>query len=167
MTLENFFKLIGENPNYVLLYFSLIPLTALIAGVLGNGEGNISPWRELYSALIFMVCIPGIFSFMLGVYSFLFERHSIYQTDVLSQILPVCSMVITLLLIKRNVSFDEIPGFNKLSGLISLVAATFAFMWFIDRTHIIAFTYISFWQVLAIFAVLFFVIRFGWKQFLS
>ena len=167
MTLENFFKLVGENPSYVLLYFSLIPLTAFIAGMLGNGEGDISPWRELYAVLIYLVCIPGIFSFMLGVYSFLFERYSVYQTDILSQILPVCSMVITLLLIKRNVSFDAIPGFKKLSGLVSLIGATFVFMWFIDRTHIFAITYIPFWQVLALFAVLFFIIRFGWKQFMS
>jgi len=167
MTLENFFKLVGENPSYLLLYFALIPLTAFVAGILGNGEGAITPWRELYSVLIYLVCVPGIFALMLGVYSFLFDRYSIYQTDILSQILPVCSMIVTLLIIKRNVAFDAIPGFSKLSGLVSLIAATFLFMWFIDKTHIYAMTYVPFWQVLILFGVLFLIIRYGWRRFIG
>lgn len=167
MTLQDLFKLIGENPSYVLMYFSLIPIAALVAGVLGKGEGSISPWREFYSLLIYLVGIPGIFSVALGVYYFLFERHPILDTNVLTQVLPVCSMTATLLLIKRNVSFDEIPGFGKISGLISMTVATFAFMWFIDRTHIVAITFIPFWQVIVIFIILYLIIRWGWSRFIS
>lgn len=167
MTLNDLFKLIGENPAYIMMYFSLIPIAAFVAGVMGNGEGEKSPWREFYSLLIYLVCIPGIFAFALSVYNFLFERHPILDTDVLTQILPICSMIATLLLIKRNVSFDEIPGFGKISGLMSMVAATFAFMWFIDRTHILAITYIPFWQVILIFVVLYLFIRWGWLRFIA
>ena len=167
MTLNDFFKLIGENPSYILMYFSLIPIAVLVAGIMGRGEGALSPWREFYSLLIYMVCIPGIFATALSVYYFLFERHPILDTDLLTQVLPICSMIATLLLIKRNVSFDDIPGFQKISGLMSLIVATFAFMWFIDRTHLVAITYIPFWQVILIFVVLYLCIRWGWSRFIT
>ena len=98
MTLLDFFKLLGENPSYMLGYFGLIPLTALLAGLLGSGEGHISPWKYLYSALVYLVCIPGIFAFTLNIYLFLFERsqRSILGSDIFSQILPVISMILTL-----------------------------------------------------------------------
>ncbi len=167
MTLQELFQQIAKNSSNFLMYFSIIPIAALVAGVLGHGEGNKTPWREFYSLLIFAVCIPGIFAAALSIYYFLFERHPILDTDVLTQILPICSMTATLLLIKRNVSFDEIPGFGKISGLLSMTAAAIVFMWLIDRTHIIAFTYIPFWQVVIIFIILYLLIRWGWMRFVS
>jgi hypothetical protein len=165
MTLQELFYFLGKNPLYVLLYFGLIPLTAIIAGFLGRTEGHLSPWKYLYSALIFMVCIPGIFALTLNIYLFLFERRSVFESDIFAQILPVFSMIATLLLIRRNVSFDDIPGFDKLSGLVLMITATLAFMWFLDRTRIYVFTYMPFWQVVLIFLILFVIIRFGWSRF--
>lgn len=167
MTLHEFFRLIGENPSYILMYFGLIPTTALLAGILGKGEGAISPWKYLYSLLIYLVCIPGIFAFTLNVYLFLFERRSVLDSDVYTQILPIISMIATLLIIRKNVSFNAVPGFDKLSGLVMMVLATFAFMWFLDRTHIYVFSYVPFWQAILIFIGLFLVIRYGWSKFVS
>jgi hypothetical protein len=165
MTLQDFFDFLGQNPSYVLLFFAGIPLVALLAGFMGRGEGHLAPWRYLYAVLIYLVSIPGIFAMTLNIYLFLFERRSVLQSDILSQILPIFSMIATLLIIKQNAPFQAIPGFDKLSGLLFMIVATFAFMWFLDRTHIYAFSYIPFWQVLVIFAVLFLVIRLGWQKF--
>jgi hypothetical protein len=167
MTLQEFFRLIGENPSYILLYFGLIPFTALLSGFLGSGEGHLSPWKFLYSALIYMVCIPGIFALTLNIYLFLFERKSVMDSDVFNQILPVFSMVATLLIIRKNVAFSSIPGFDNLSGLVTMITATFAFMWLIDRTHIYVFTTIPFWQVIVIFFGLFLAVRFGWSRLIK
>lgn len=164
MTLKDFFDLLGDNPFYIVAYFSLIPFTALLALLMGRGEGHLSPWKYLYSILIYGVCVPAIFAITLSVYLFLFERRSILDTDVLTQILPVVSMVATLLLISKNVPLDRIPGFEKISGLIMMITAAFAFMWFIDRTRIFAFTYIPFQYVILIFIGLLIVIRFGWSR---
>jgi hypothetical protein len=167
MTLQDFFYFLGKNPSYVLLFFAGIPLTALLAGFMGRGEGHLSPWRNLYAVLIYLVSIPGIFAFTLNVYLFLFERRSVLESDILSQILPIFSMIATLLIIKQNVSFDAIPGFDRLSALLAMIVATFAFMWFLDRTHIYVFSYLPFWQVIIIFGVLFLVVRLGWKRFVG
>jgi len=164
MTLKEFFDLLGDNPVYILGYFLIIPFTAFLVLLLGRGEGHLSPWKYLYSILIYGVCVPAIFSVTLSIYFFLFERRSILDTDVYTQILPIVSMVATLLLINRNTPLDRVPGFDRISGLMMMITAAFAFMWFIDRTRIFAFTYVPFHYVLIIFAVLLIVIRFGWSR---
>lgn len=164
MTLRQLFDLISGNPAYILFYFAIIPFAALLANLLGKGEGYLSPWKFLYSILIYAVCIPGIFAVTLSVYFFLFEKRSILDTDVYIQLLPILSMILTLLIIRRNVDFDDIPGFDKLSGLMMMIAATLGIMWFIDRTHIYAITYLRFEVVLLIFFALLLIIRFGWSR---
>ena len=165
MTLRELFELLAQNPIYLLGYFGLLPFTALLASWLGKGEGHLSPWKYLYATLIYLICIPGVFAVTLSIYLFLFERRSIFDTDVYTQILPVVSMLLTLWLIRANVDLDQIPGFQKLSGLITMITATLAFMWLIDRTHIYVFSYLPFPQALLIFAGLFLVVRFGWSRF--
>ena len=164
MTLRELFQLLGEHPEYVIFYFTIIPIMAFLAGILGRGEGHLSPWKYLYSSLIYFVCVPGIFSITLSIYNFLFERRSIMDADVLVQILPVLSMVVTLLIIRRNVNLDYIPGFDKLSGLITIITAAFFIMWFIDRTRIWVISFLPFQYVILIFVGLLIIIRYGWRK---
>ena len=88
MTLEELFQQIAENPAYIIFYFSIIPFAAFLAGLLGKGEGHMSPWKYLYSALIFLVSIPGIFSVTLSVYFFLFEKRTKGKTHKLRILFP-------------------------------------------------------------------------------
>lgn len=164
MTLQEFFELLAQNPQFILAFFGLIPFTALVAGILGKGEGHLAPWSYLYSTLIYLVAIPGIFAITLNVYLFIFERRSIMQTDIYTQILPILSMVITLLLIKRNVDLDLIPGFGKLSGLIMMILSVFVILWIIEKTHIFAITFIPFQYFLLFFVGLLVIVRLGWNK---
>ncbi len=165
MTLQEFFDLLGQNPAYVLFFYFMLPFTALLAGWLAKGEGHLSPWKYLYSTLIYLACVPGIFAVTLSIYFFLFERRSILDTNIYTQILPIISMVLTLFIIRKNVNLDKVPGFDKLSGLIIMIAATLGIMWFVDRTRIYAITFLPFQVVFLIFAGLLLIIRFGWSQF--
>ncbi len=167
MTLQEFFNLLSENPSIILAYFGLIPITALIAGILGKGEGHISPWSILYSTLIYLIAIPGIFAITLNVYFFIFERRSILQTDVYTQILPILSMVVTLLLIQKNVALDRIPGFGKLSGLVMMILSVFVILWVIEKTRIYAITFIPFQYFILLFVGLLVIVRLGWTRLFS
>ena len=167
MTLQDFFNLLSENPVWLLAYFTLIPFTALLAGILGKGEGHLSPWTILYSTLIYLVCIPGVFAVTLSIYLFLFERRSIMETDMFTQIIPILSMVVTLLLIRRNVSLDLIPGFDKITGFIFMILAVFAFFWVLDKTRIFIVSFLPFWQGILIFIGLFLVMKWGWGRMTS
>jgi hypothetical protein len=127
--------------------------------VLGKDKGNLSPWKHLYSRLIFLVCIPGIFAVTLNIYLFLFEIMRIMDANLYTQILPIILMIVTLWIINRNVSFDKIPGFSKISALMTIVIAILSIMWILEKTLIIAFTCMPFHYVIILFLILFVLIR--------
>jgi hypothetical protein len=165
MTLQELFDLIGQNPNYVIFYFSLLPFAALLGTFLDGDRGHTSPWKYIYSVLIYLVSIPGLFALTLNIYFFLFEQqHSVMEMDLVLQVLPIVSMVLTLLVIRNNMDMRHIPGFNKLSGLLMLITAVLGIMWIIDRTHLIAFIRLRFEVVIIIFIALLLMMRFGFKR---
>lgn len=165
MSLQEFFDLLSNNPSIVLFYFIALPLTAFLSGIFGKGDGHLSPWKYLYCALMYMAAIPGAFAIILNVYRFLFERQKVMETDIYTQILPVIAMVVTFLIIRRNVEFNQVPGFNRLSGLMFVVTALLAVMWILDKTDIIVITVVPFQYVILILVALLVLARIGWKRF--
>lgn len=164
MTLAEFFEWIGERPGLILSYFIAIPVVALLAGLFNKGEGHLSPWKYLFSVLIYLVAIPGIFAVTLSVYMFLFERRSIMDTNMYTQVLPIFSMIVTILIIKREVDLDLVPGFDKISGLLLIIASVMTLMWIIDKTHIYSITFMPFYAVILILLAGFVVIRLGLRR---
>lgn len=165
MTLQQLIDRLGDNPQLLLIYFGALPLVAFFAGLMGRNEGHLAPWKYFYAVLIYLACIPGIFAVALNVYLFLFERRSIFEFDIYTQILPFFVMLLTLWLIRRNVPFDYIPGFDKISGLVLMIFATISVMWIVDRTRIMVFSYLPFGYVLGIFAGLLVLMLLGWRRF--
>ncbi len=164
MTLGDLFGLINEHPEIVLFYYLAIPLSAFLTYLLGRHAGHLSPWKYLYSAMVYLSVIPALFAITLTVYFFLFESQSILDMDLIIQVVPVLSMILTLWLIRLNVDFDLIPGFKKLSGLIIVIFIVLAFMFLIDRFRFIAFTYMPFSTVLIILVVMIIVFKWGWER---
>lgn len=167
MTLGEFFKLCGDNPVLLLGFFFLVPFIALLALFFSKGEGHLSPWKYLYSVLIYLVAIPGIFAVTLSIYLFLFERRSIMDTNLYTQVLPIVSMLATFILIRKQVDLDLVPGFGKLSGLITIIAVLMVLMWIIDKTHIYSITFMPFYAVILILVIGFLLIWSGLKRLAS
>ena len=164
MTLGDFFEWTSLHPTLVLEYFIGIPVIVLLIALFSKGEGHLSPWKYLYSVLVYLVCLPGIFAITLSIYFFLFERRSIMEMNLGTQVLPVLSMITTILLIRKQVNLDMVPGFDKISGLILIIATLMCLMWFIDKTHIYSITYMPFFVVILILVAGFLVIRMGLKK---
>lgn len=164
MTLGEFFQALSDNPSIVCFLFLSVPLTAFLASIFGKEEGAKTPWKELYSVLIYLTCIPGIFAITLNVYLFLFERQPVNDVNLYTQVVPIISMLVTLWLIRKNVRLDEIPGFDKLGGLIMILAALIIFMWILEKTHIFAITIIPFGYFILMFILILVGVRFGWKR---
>lgn len=164
MTLGEFFQLCSNQKELVLMYFAIMPLTALLVLWLGKGEGHLTPWKYLYTFLIYAVCIPGVFSVTLSIYKFLFERTSIMDANIFTQVIPVISMFLTLTLIKNNVKLDVVPGFGKISSLMSMITIILALMWILEKTNIWVFTYMPFFQFLILLAGIFVLIRYLFKK---
>ena len=76
MTLGEFFDWTSLHPALMLVYFIGVPVIDLLAGLFAKGEGHLSPWKYLYSVLIYMVALPGIFAVTLSIYFFLFEANN-------------------------------------------------------------------------------------------
>ncbi|MBP6825307.1 MAG: hypothetical protein KA165_02000 [Saprospiraceae bacterium] len=168
MTLRELFDFLSQNPSIILAFFLGIPFTALLAGIFGKGEGHLSPWKYLYAILIYLVCVPGIFAAALAVYLFLFERGgSVFNVNLLTQVLPVASMILTLGIIRSSASFDYIPGFDKLSSLMLMIAAVFVLMYILDRLYLVAWVNVPVQYLLLIVAGLLLAFRFALKSFIS
>ena len=153
MTLRELFNLLDDptNARSVLLFFLAIPVLAALVGILSKGKGHLAPWKYVFATMIYMVAIPGIFALTLNMYLFLFEQQSIMNTNVHTQLLPIGSMVLTIVIIRNFVDLDWIPWFNKLPGLFMIIASALAIMWFVDRTRIWVISFLRFEYVLIIF----------------
>ncbi len=167
MTLQDFFNLVSENQKYALIYFISLPILALLIGLIGGQKDHLSPWKYMYTAIIYLVSIPGVFAVGLSVYFFLFQRRDILQTDLLLQVLPILAMITTIFIMKKNINLDFIPGFDKIYGLWMMLFATMFFMWFLEKIHIVVFSFLPFQYLLGAFLGLFGVIYFGWRKFVK
>ncbi|MFN4145056.1 MAG: hypothetical protein ACK4GN_04465 [Runella sp.] len=164
MTLQQFFDQTSQQPQWLVGYFVALPLAAWWVGWVSNGHIHSGPWRYFYGVLVYLACVPGIFAITLNAYLFLFERRSVFDFNVYTQLLPILAMFITLWVIRQRTTFDQIPGFQKLSGLVMIIFAALSLMWFADRTRLFVFSYLRFEYVLGIFAVLILGMMWGWKK---
>lgn len=137
MTLRELLTLAGRHPEYLGYYFALIPLLALLIPLLHKkGFGEFAPWKYLYSALTYLTCIPGMFSGVLVAYSLFFTRENLLDVNPLIYFAPLLSMFVTLVLIRKQVSFNDLPGFERLSGLMILIGGAFAIALFVHKMFI-------------------------------
>jgi hypothetical protein len=164
MTLGDFLDVIANNPLLVLGYFSLIPLTALLAWILSGREGHLSPWKYLYCFLIYMSCIPGIFAVAFGLYYLLIDRGSIMNLDMYMTVIPFLSMLLTLFFIRRSVNLDAVPGFDKIGGLLIMIFVLISFFWVLTRVRIWAVTYIPVHYFGIMFVGLLLMLVYGWRR---
>ena len=73
-------------------------------------------------------------------------------------------MFATLMIIRKSINLDKIPGFGNLSGLIWMVGAVLLIMWFMEKTRIYVFSYMPVQYVFFILIGLIVVFRLGWSK---
>jgi hypothetical protein len=167
MTLGQFFETVSKEPSIVLFYFFALPFTAFLASIFGKNEGHLSPWKYLYTVLVYLACIPGIFAVTFNAYTFLFERQPIMQMNLMTQLLPILCMLITLWLIKKNVSLNDVPGFDKIGSLVFILTVLMIMMWILEKTHIFVFTFMPFYQFVLFFVGFLILIRWLWSRMMA
>jgi hypothetical protein len=162
MTLEALFAAMSSAPLATLLVFLFPPLYAFVLRFLhGPGEGGLPPWRYLYAVLVYLTTIPGVFIAAVTAYLLLAQGTNLIKLDLLVFFLPVVSMIITLILVRTRVSFKDIPGFKRLSGLLLMLAAAFAVALIIDHLRIIVLFHGSILWLFGIAAVIFIALKIG------
>ncbi len=164
MTLGEFITWLGSSPQYIIGYFLLMPAMAALMWFIAKDQGHLSPWKYVYTTILYAVCIPGIASVAFNIYLFAFQRQDIYATNLFVQVLPILSMLVTIWLMKQNVDFKLLPGFDRLSQLITIIFCALLIMWLADKVRIYSFTYVPLWQILLILGGLILAIRYAWQK---
>jgi ABC-type transport system involved in cytochrome c biogenesis permease subunit len=159
MTVRDLMQLADQHPLLVMAVFAAPPAVACLSGFLhGKGNGGRSPWKYLYSVMVYLACVPGLFAAVATGYALFFGKENLLDASIVGFFVPVVSMVATLVLIRKNVPFDQVPGFDRLSGLMVMIGACFVIALAIDKTRIWLFFGGSieklFLLALAIFALL-------------
>ena len=137
MTGRELVALLAERPLPLAAVLLVPPLVALILPRLhGRAAAGGAPWKYFYSLLIYLTAIPGVLAAVLTAYTLFFTGENLLDVNWLVYLLPVAAMAMTLLFLGRRVPFDRLPGVDRLSGLIVLIAVTFAIVLAISKTRI-------------------------------
>jgi hypothetical protein len=162
MTLGQFFE--SCSSSHLLIYFGALPAVAALILLIGKNEGQLSPWKYIYTILVYGACLPGVFSISLSIYKFFFDRGQIMDANIYTQILPIISMFLTLSLIKQNISLDQVPGFGKISSLIFMISVLLILMWILEKTNLFVFTYMPFYQFIIMLIGVLILLRYLFKR---
>jgi hypothetical protein len=137
MTIRELTQLAGQHPLVLVGLFVALPLIAFLLGwIHAPDRGGASPWKYFYSVLVYLACVPGMFAAILTGYALFFTKENLQDVNLLVYVLPLVSMIVTLIFIRKTVSFELIPGFNRLSGLMVMLACSFAIALAIQKTNI-------------------------------
>ena len=105
--------------------------------------------------------MPGLFAAVVTAYTLFFTSANLLEVNALVYLLPVVSMVVTLILLGKNVDLDAVPGFHRLSGLMTLIGVSFAIALAVSKTRVWLFFGGSIFLLFAIAAVAFVFMRWG------
>ena len=168
LTLQEMLNQLQYVNIYILLaFFILPPLLAVIIGKIhGPMGGNLSPWKFIYSFIVYWVCIPGMLACVLTAYLVFFVRQNLLLTNVFSTVVPIVAMIITLMLVGKNADWDRLPGVDRLYSLMIFLFISFAMALAVQKTRIWIFFGGSIKSLIIIVIVCFIVLKWSmWKIF--
>ena len=114
MTINNLINLAAGHQLALLIFFVALPIVAWLCGrIHGRGNGGTAPWKYIYSVLVYLVCIPGLMASVLTGYQLFFQRADMLNVNLAIYLLPIVSMIVTLIFIHKTVDFENVPGFDR------------------------------------------------------
>lgn len=151
MTIEDLLTYLTNDKTALFLFFILLPIITVIITIVSAGRSLEKPYSYLFSGLLFVVCIPGVLSITLWIYSMFFERKAIWQLPFFVYYLPIIIMAICIYILKKKrIPIRRLPWSGELYELLVLSTITFASILIMMKLDIVNFQYP--WQ-LGIFAV--------------
>ncbi len=136
-------QIIGAISGYgliIIIVFVLIPLAAYAYGkAVGKEKAVESPHKYVYSFLVYLSSVPGMFSLVLCAYALFILRASLLEVNIVVYFVPIISMIATIILIRKNVDLNYVPGFDRLYGLFVVLGVTFTIALMILQTRIFLF----------------------------
>jgi hypothetical protein len=160
MSITDLINLLSRYPMHMFAVFGFLPIFSLAYGKIHPRGSSIDfPHKYIYSILVYLSCVPGIFSSVILAYGLFFLRSNLLEANLIIYFLPIASMVLTIAIIRRNVELDYLPGSDRLVGLAALLALTFVFALLTMKTRIWILFGGSLTSLLVIMAFLFFLLK--------
>jgi hypothetical protein len=159
VTIQSLIRRLESVPPPVLtgIFAAPVLLVWLMGVFISQGRARKNPWRYLYSVFVYLVSAPGMLACVLIAYSLFFLRQNLLQVNVFVYFLPILSMIVTLALIARKVSWRYLPGVDRLYALMIALIITFGGILAIQKTRIFIGFFGSF-KTLIVIAVIGFIL---------
>lgn len=170
MSILDLLTSVSHYPILVIAAEVAIPLLALILRLIhGPYDGPLPPWKYFYTILIYLASVPGVLVLFFVLYRSVFLHENLLALSIVTYYLPPLSCAAALIIIRKSVSFREIPGFRTLEGLFLLITISFLGLLLLDRLRVFLFfrgSILGFALIwLAIFIVLRVVVRLMFGKF--
>jgi len=154
MSVQQFFDYLSQHSLVIVLYFVVIFILALGLSLKHKNSPS-TLTAKILSTLIFLVSVPGIMATILVFYSLFFIRQNLLEVNIILYFLPIISMTVTLFFISKNVSLNTLPGFDRLSGLMTVLVLTGMALLMLYKLRFVVGFFASI-QSLLIFGVIFY-----------
>lgn len=165
MTLLDVFNAVSGQPVVLLVFLIALPIGAFFVNKWsGTTADGIYSWRYVYTSLIYISCILGVFTVTLDIYLLVFERQSLLDVNLPLQVLPILTSVTTLMVIQSKIPFQYIPGFGRLPDFVTIIAILISALWFIDRASIYPVSYVPFFYIIVGFGATLIAVRYAWSR---
>jgi len=165
MTVGDLISWLEANPWCVISYLVLMPLVALWLGWMTKDKELAGVWSILYSALIYAICIPGIFAASMLLHHLAFaKRGSVANVNLLLHVAPALLMFVTIAIVKKRTSLQKIPGFAGITGFMLLLFGLMALGWLLNRFKIVVFSFVPVGYLLLILVLLPVLMWWGWRK---
>ena len=122
MSVNELLSRLDEYTNWALYFLVALPILAILFSGLYKRSAKRAVIESVFSSIIYLSTIPGVFACILVFYSLFFNQVNLLSVNVVFFFVPIVSMVLVFGIIGRNASFDDLPGFGRLSGLMLLIA---------------------------------------------
>ena len=162
MTVNDFIDAASAQQTFIISLMVTIPVLSFGVGLLHDRHQiEDHPLRYLYAGLIYLAAVPGMFALVLTGYTLLFLEANLLEVSLVIYFVPIVSMGATFLAMSRAVDFSDIPGFDRLWGLMVMIGLSFAVVLFVSRTRVWLFFGGSILTLVAMATVVFALIRWG------
>ena len=122
MSVNELLERLDDYTGWAVCFFAALPLLALLVSFLYKRVMRRAFIESVFSAIIYLSTVPGVFACILIFYLLFFTRTNLLNVDIVFSFLPIISMGLVFGIIGKNANFDNLPGFGRLTGLMLLIA---------------------------------------------
>ena len=159
MSVNDLITAVGRHPEYIALYLGLVPLLGFMASYKIKFRLASAKLKMVLSAIMHLAAVPGMLSSALLFYSLFILHQNILNVDALVYFAPIISMFTTFILIKRKINLNQIPGCDRLFGVMVLLFMTCLIVLFLYRFRLVIGFFGSFSHLLIAGAIIFIIFK--------